>query len=266
MSEAPLDLRLTLDERFSDIVLRSRARTFHVHKVILCARSKVLASIIEKNPTLDHIEIDGFDDDTVARMVDSMYRGDYTTGTHQELEPAKASDEICARAPGNIPSYDSGTEVVASASASDGALQQANSNVIPEALVSIKKPVGAACIHARVALIADDYCITSLYQLAVKRLNREWTHKFALRSYIMMLRDAVEFDLLNILVEGFADAAVNNLPDLVESDEFQCIVLPPNFTRRLLSECSRRQEGQSRQLDRSDRAISAVSTVYSWRV
>ncbi|KAL1849678.1 hypothetical protein Daus18300_013179 [Diaporthe australafricana] len=66
--------------KFSDLKLLCEGREFAVHKAILCTQSRVISAACEGNfeeSRTNVIKIEEFDADTVQRMLEFLYSGDY---------------------------------------------------------------------------------------------------------------------------------------------------------------------------------------------
>ncbi|KAM3548897.1 hypothetical protein ARSEF4850_009152 [Beauveria asiatica] len=78
---------------FSDLTLVCGCKDFNVHKAVVCTQSKVLAAAIRgpfQESKTGKIVIEEYGTDTVEKMVEFLYTGDYEPQPHQA---EKASDD-----------------------------------------------------------------------------------------------------------------------------------------------------------------------------
>ncbi|KAK0627395.1 hypothetical protein B0T14DRAFT_424596 [Immersiella caudata] len=79
-------------EEYSDLTLVCQAREFLVHKVVVCTQSPFMAAAVRgpfQEATLGIIQVEDFEVETVRRMVEFLYTGDYDAPPH----PSEAIEE-----------------------------------------------------------------------------------------------------------------------------------------------------------------------------
>ncbi|KAH8709824.1 Speckle-type POZ protein-like [Beauveria bassiana] len=75
--------------QFSDLTLVCGDKQFNVHKAVVCAQCRVLAAAIREPfqaSKTGKIVIEEYDTDTVEKMVEFLYTGDYKPQFHQDEE------------------------------------------------------------------------------------------------------------------------------------------------------------------------------------
>lgn len=79
---------------YSDLTLSCSGREFSVHRVVVCSQSEVLAAAIRgpfQEAKTGTIVITQYDADTVEKMVEFLYTGDYGSPLHEAQETNDAS-------------------------------------------------------------------------------------------------------------------------------------------------------------------------------
>ncbi|TQW01058.1 BTB/POZ domain-containing protein [Cordyceps javanica] len=79
---------------YSDLTLSCSRREFSVHRVVVCSQSEVLAAAIREpfqEAKTRTIVIEQYDADTVEKMVEFLYTGDYGSPLHEAQETNDAS-------------------------------------------------------------------------------------------------------------------------------------------------------------------------------
>ena len=75
---------LLKSEKYSDLTITTQARSFKVHKAIVCTQSKVFAAMSDsgfRETSTSNLLLEDDDPATVERMVTFFYTGDYDDGT-----------------------------------------------------------------------------------------------------------------------------------------------------------------------------------------
>ena len=75
---------LLKSEKYSDLTSTTQARSFKVHKAIVCTQSKVFAAVFDsgfRETSTSNLLLEDDDPATVERMVTFFYTGDYDDGT-----------------------------------------------------------------------------------------------------------------------------------------------------------------------------------------
>ncbi|KAI5304543.1 hypothetical protein KEM56_006370 [Ascosphaera pollenicola] len=167
-----------------------------------CLQHSLMKSMQENRSGI--IKIDQFDWRTVDRLLDALYRGDYTA------ELPEGCQELSAKYGGDC------------------------------MIDALDKPWTPPAIHARVAMIADYYDITSLKDLANKRLIDYWQENYDGEKFAFFLYEAVESGAIEVLRPALLPVATENITDLLEREEFDRLSLPRSFVMPLLFEFNRR--------------------------
>ncbi|KAI5304544.1 hypothetical protein KEM56_006371 [Ascosphaera pollenicola] len=176
MATLTVDIRLSRDAGFSDVTIKCNETTFAAHKVVLCSHSTVLAAAFNsdfkryKEGTSGHLEID-FDPDTVDRLLDVFYLGDYKT----KLNDASESDEE----------------------------NQSLGTTEPPAILSV--------LHARMVMIADYYDVQNLKELALTRLDFHWRTSWNPQAFVRFLKECINCDVVDTLEDGLLPSAVKHI-------------------------------------------------------
>ncbi|KAI5309742.1 hypothetical protein KEM55_002516 [Ascosphaera atra] len=75
---------------FSDLTIEVEEEKFEVHKIVMCSASSVMAAALTKNnfeeANTGVFRIREFDADTVGRMIDYIYRGNYVFQTSEKTD------------------------------------------------------------------------------------------------------------------------------------------------------------------------------------
>ncbi|RFU76155.1 hypothetical protein TARUN_6097 [Trichoderma arundinaceum] len=206
-----VDLRQLMQSgQFSDLTFVCQGQEFKIHKLVVCSQSPVLAAAIKgqfKEAQTGVIQIDGFDVETVRRMVEFLYMGDYDIQHPEE-------DKAVTAAP-------------------SGANEEVNLD--PEATSTAPLvPAQDTLHHVRVNAIADYYDVQGLALLATQKIRlayqSNWDAKAFLSSAIEALGATGDESLHGML----ALLAAQNLEELLKSEPCQLATLFGDFGLRFV--------------------------------
>ncbi|KAM3433124.1 hypothetical protein MY4824_006179 [Beauveria thailandica] len=146
--------------QFSDLTLVCGSKDFNVHKAVVCAQSKVLAAAIREpfqESKTGKIVIEEYDTDTVEKMVEFLYTGDYKP---QPPQGEKTSDDTAPEK--DMVQRMLATSVADSVDRQPHQAEETTENAAPqEDLVQ----------HVLVNSIADYYDIPALADLSKEKLR-----------------------------------------------------------------------------------------------
>ncbi|KZZ87621.1 hypothetical protein AAP_05532 [Ascosphaera apis ARSEF 7405] len=146
------------------------------------------------------IRIEQFDSDTVNRMLDAVYTGDYSGAMpdKQETRPSGAKESSKS-------TFDDGLQI--------------------------------AIIHSNVAMIADYYNMQLLKELANKKLAAHWLSNWNVDSFIEFLKQLNALGGVEIIIPGIQKAAVRHMDELARDLRFTKLNLPACFLMAVLVDC-----------------------------
>ncbi|KAI1420403.1 hypothetical protein F5Y12DRAFT_719579 [Xylaria sp. FL1777] len=175
MAESSLALtnRLLNIKGFSDFTLICHGQKFGLHKAIVCLQSSVMANNLRSGPgeATANILYFPFDIESVKRLLEFMYTGDY------KLSPDPALELLSLGM-----SRDSGVEFAIDS-------PKSGSNNGRDDLSSA--PGGLAC-HARMDSIASYYDIPPLGALAISKINKALANEWSADSFCDLVRDSLD--------------------------------------------------------------------------
>ncbi|KAL7944211.1 hypothetical protein V8C42DRAFT_326164 [Trichoderma barbatum] len=194
--------------QFSDLTLVCQGEEFKIHRVVACPQSPVLSAAISgefKESLTGVIEIEHFDSETVRRMVEYLYTGNYDSDQAQEQSKAAAGV------------------------ATSGALTSASSSVSTTADTAPPVPPAAASTqgvlsHVRVNAIGDYYGIQGLMLLANQKIQQAYQNKWDANAFLTSAKEALDSTGDKKLHRMMALLAAQNLNALIASPQLADLV------------------------------------------
>ncbi|OPB42609.1 hypothetical protein A0O28_0037280 [Trichoderma guizhouense] len=197
--------------QFSDLMLVCEGKEFKIHKVVACPQSPVLSAAVSgefKESQTGVVQIELFDSETVRRMVEYLYTGNYdpnqppnppkqnyTVGSIQDVTPAKST---------------SGTSLKATIAALS----------VPATAASTPDTL----IHVRVNAIADYYGIQGLTLLANQKIQQAYQAKWDAKAFLTSAKEALDNTGDKKLHGMMALLAAQHLEELIASPQLADLV------------------------------------------
>ncbi|GFP54272.1 speckle-type POZ protein-like [Trichoderma asperellum] len=236
--------------QFSDLKLTCRGKEFKIHKLVACSQSSVIATALKgdfKEAQSSVINIELFDAETVRRMVEYLYTGDYDQ--FKEASNVVAATSAATPSPPNtVQSQGS------SAPANTAPANTAPANTAPAtpALVVAKGTLH----HVQVNAIADYYGIQGLGLLANQKIQQAYAVKWDPKSFIASAKAAISVSGDKSLHGVMALLTAQNLKELLKSGELASLVgefaaSVLHFHAHLL-DAARQEQGQVEVQQQSD--------------
>ncbi|KAL9489693.1 LOW QUALITY PROTEIN: hypothetical protein ACSS6W_001970 [Trichoderma asperelloides] len=253
--------------QFSDLKLTCRGKEFKIHKLVACSQSSVIATALKGDFKVSNggtanfseaddeseeaqssvINIELFDAETVRRMVEYLYTGDYDQ--FKEASNVVAATSAATPSPPNtVQSQGS------SAPANTAPANTAPANTAPAtpALVVAKGTLH----HVQVNAIADYYGIQGLGLLANQKIQQAYAVKWDPKSFIASAKAAISVSGDKSLHGVMALLTAQNLKELLKSGELASLVgefaaSVLHFHAHLL-DAARQEQGQVEVQQQSD--------------
>ncbi|KAI5306061.1 hypothetical protein KEM56_002364 [Ascosphaera pollenicola] len=158
---------------------------------------------VDRDSGLCDVTLEWFDYETVKRMVEGLYTGDYTV---------------------ELPCYE--------AKGPDG-------DYMPDMLISQEPAYTSPYAHARVVMVADQYGIEELKEQAMERLKQHWLGADSILlenmdNFIRFLDQALQSGVFRMLMDALCIPAARNLDMLYKREQFTDLDFPSAFTMKLL--------------------------------
>ncbi|TQV97278.1 hypothetical protein V2A60_000099 [Cordyceps javanica] len=188
LTRGPNFANLLKTGQYSDLKLICGGREFHVHRVVVCLQSDVLAAAIRgpfQEAKTGTIAIEEFDADTVERMVQFLYTADYGPSLPDSERP------------------DDGAVVVASSAAQEQDLLQ----------------------HVHLNSIADYYNIKALADLSKTKIRDALQNTAPDEASLLdAAKEALNTTGDTSLHDMLAEAAAGNIANYLETDQLADLV------------------------------------------
>ncbi|KAL5091713.1 hypothetical protein Trisim1_002927 [Trichoderma cf. simile WF8] len=189
--------------QFSDLTLVCEGKEFKIHKVVACPQSPVLSAAVSgefKESQTGIVQIELFDSETVRRMVEFLYTGNYDcnhppnppkqnyfVGSIQDVTPAKST-----------------------------------SSAVPVPVAAASTP--DTLIHVRVNAIADYYGIQGLTLLANQKIQQAYQAKWDAKAFLTSAKEALDNTGDKKLHGMMALLAAQHLEELIASPQLADLV------------------------------------------
>ncbi|KAL6891720.1 BTB/POZ protein [Trichoderma longibrachiatum] len=186
---AGVDFRdLLRSGQFSDLTVVCRGTEFKLHKVIACLQSPVFLAAVNSDfqeGRTGVIKIDQFDPETVRRLVEFLYTGDYDR-LPQEPQPVLEEQT--------------------------------------QGAVTIDPDTPSTVLHVRVNAIADYYGVKALGHLATHKVQQAFQDKWDPKTFMITAKEALGASGDKALHDSMARIAAQNMTDLVGCPELTDLV------------------------------------------
>ncbi|KAK2758975.1 hypothetical protein FQN54_003073 [Arachnomyces sp. PD_36] len=222
---------LSRDGKFSDLKLICQDREFEVHKIIVCDKSAVLTAACEdgfKESIENTIRIKEFDAETVNRMLDFMYTGDYDDGAGHVLDDADKSDDV-EKEFNNLRAASTELEE-AEGSRKPDASSSTHSLGMEDTMT--RKDV-LRC-NVRVNAIADYYDVSSLKQCANTKIENILNVTGLIEGWADIVRTAFDSTSDSELLRIMALTSAEHIEELVELEDFVALGVMNAFITTIL--------------------------------
>ncbi|KAI5304542.1 hypothetical protein KEM56_006369 [Ascosphaera pollenicola] len=115
------------------------------------------------------------------------------------------------------------------------------------------RPWTEPAAHARVAIIANYYDIETVKGIANEKLKEFWDQEWDGEEYVEFLKSAIDSGVAHILVDGVVDAALEDVGQLQQKEDFKRLRLPASFSMPVFSQHTQRMTCE---LDRAKRDVA----------
>jgi hypothetical protein len=161
--------KLLRSEKYSDLTILCHGREFKTHKAILCPRSEVISKMCDadmQESKTGKIEDEEFDDDTMERMIDFAYEGDYQVTRPPKYLLAEEAEPTTKTGVSSLEVENERTTGGVTLPRDDAATPALEED---QAKLS---PTDQRVIHARVYALAEYYEMSELRDHACNRFRR----------------------------------------------------------------------------------------------
>ncbi|KAL7792146.1 hypothetical protein V8C37DRAFT_380910 [Trichoderma ceciliae] len=192
--------------QFSDLTLVCQGQDFKIHKLVACPQSPVFAAAVKgefKEAQTGVIHIELFDSETVRRMVEFLYTGNYD---NQSQEQSKA----VTAAPRGVKSQHE-----------DSSAPKATGANPP---VATLVPAEDMLHHVRVNAIADYYGIQGLTLLANQKIQEAYQSKWDATAFLGLAKEALSVTGDKSLHRMMALLTAQNMRELLGSDQLSGLI------------------------------------------
>ncbi|KAI0455897.1 hypothetical protein F5B21DRAFT_502920 [Xylaria acuta] len=175
-SSLPLETRLLNIKGFSDFTLACHGKKFGLQKATICSQSSVMANTLRggfEEATASFLRIP-FDIESVNRLVEFMYIGDYQLSPDPTLEPLSSSE-----------SDNSNAEV------STGDVKPGLSNGTYKLGIPTTVSERLTC-HTRMDSIASYYDIPALSTLSRSKVDDILVHEWSADAFCDLIRESLD--------------------------------------------------------------------------
>ncbi|PTB43603.1 hypothetical protein M441DRAFT_164245 [Trichoderma asperellum CBS 433.97] len=230
--------------QFSDLKLTCQGKEFKIHKLVACSQSSVIATALKgdfKEAQSSVINIELFDAETVRRMVEYLYTGDY--------DQFKEASNVAAATSAATPSPPNTVQ----SQGSPAPANTAPANTAPATPALVAK---GTLHHVQVNAIADYYGIQGLGLLANQKIQQAYAVKWDPKSFIASAKAAISVSGDKSLHGVMALLTAQNLKELLKSGELASLVgefaaSVLHFHAHLL-DAARQEQGQAGVQQQSD--------------
>lgn len=245
---ASLDFtRLMTSGNFSDLKLVCQGKEFRIHKLVACSQSSVIATALKgefKEAQSGIITIEQFDAETVRRMVEYLYTGDYD----QIEAKSKAATTVAVTTPTTAASITPSTVFSTTPSttpcSASSIAPTITSSTTPALLVS-----NGTLQHVQVNAIADYYEVQGLAQLANRKIQQTYLTSWDLDAFVASAKAAINDSGDKSLHNMMALFTAQKLKELLKSGHLPSLV--GDFAASVLAyhahllEASQREQSQA---------------------
>ncbi|KAL6910183.1 hypothetical protein GGI43DRAFT_3455 [Trichoderma evansii] len=209
--------------QYSDLKLVCQGQEFRIHKLVACSQSSVIATALKggfKEAQSGIITIEAFDAETVRRMVEYLYTGDY--------DKVKANNNVAAPvavATSSITFATSSTTISTPSAAPSTVKSQGSS-----APVSTAPPTPALVVtkgtlhHVQVNAIADYYGIQGLALLANQKIQQAYFTNWDAKAFAASAKAAISVSGDKSLHNMMALLTAQRLKELRKSGQLTSLV------------------------------------------
>ncbi|KAL7921810.1 hypothetical protein ACQKWADRAFT_294510 [Trichoderma austrokoningii] len=193
--------------KYSDLTLACQGREFKIHRLVACSQSPVIATALNgdfKEAQSGVITIELFDEETVRRLVEYLYTGDYD----QIKKPKNAP-------PDTTPSTSPSATVESQNSSSPAARAPST---------PAKRVTKDTLHHVQVNAIADYYGIQGLGLLANHKIQRAYLTSWDPNSFVASVKEALNVSGDESLHRLMAFQAARKLKELLKSGQLPGLV------------------------------------------
>ncbi|TRX97134.1 hypothetical protein FHL15_001928 [Xylaria flabelliformis] len=201
----PLETRLLNIKDFSDFTLACHGKKFGLHKAILCSQSSVMANTLRghsEEATAEVLHVP-FDIESVKRLLEFMYTGDYQLSPDPSLELLSSGE-----------SDDSDTEV------DTGNIKPGLSNGTQELGIPITVSERLTC-HTRMDSIASYYDIPALSALSRSKVDDILVHEWSSDAFCDLIQESLDSTSDQVYHQMLAAKAVDHADELAERHMFE---------------------------------------------
>ncbi|KAL6699148.1 hypothetical protein J3F84DRAFT_365053 [Trichoderma pleuroticola] len=196
--------------QFSDLTLVCQGKEFKIHKVVACPQSPVLSAAISgefKESQTGVVQIELFDSETVRRMVDFLYTGNYDCG----YPPSQNTAGTHAVTPAAVKSTSTSTPA-----------SKTTNTTLPAPVASASTQDTLA--HVRVNAIADYYGIQGLTLLANQKIQQAYQAKWDAKAFLTSAKETLDNTGDKKLHGMMALLAAQHLEELIASPQLADLV------------------------------------------
>ncbi|EHK49218.1 hypothetical protein TRIATDRAFT_315549 [Trichoderma atroviride IMI 206040] len=257
---ASLDFtRLMTSGNFSDLKLVCQGKEFKIHKLVACSQSSVIATALKgdfKEAQSGIITIEQFDAETVRRMVEYLYTGDYD----QIKAKSNAATSVALTTPTTAASTASSTTPSTAASITPSTAFSTTPSTTPSGASSIAPSITSSTTpallvtngtlqHVQVNAIADYYEVPGLAQLANRKIQQTYLASWDLNAFVASAKAAINDSGDKSLHNMMALFTAQKLKELLRSGQLPSLV--GDFAASVLAyhahllEASQREQSQA---------------------
>ncbi|KAL7929631.1 BTB/POZ protein [Trichoderma chlorosporum] len=189
--------------KFSDLTLICQGKEFKIHKVVACPQSPVFSAAVSgefKESKTGVIEIELFDSETVRRMVEFLYTGNYDC----DQPPKQKTATTDAASP---------AATVKTAKTASCPLSTTSKEALPAPPATAS--THETLTHVRVNAIADYYGIHGLTLLANQKIQQAYQSKWDAQAFLTSAKETLDNSGDKKLHNMMALLAAQNLEELI---------------------------------------------------
>ncbi|KAI0907360.1 hypothetical protein F4823DRAFT_630450 [Ustulina deusta] len=247
-SSSSLATKLLNIKDYSDLTLECDEQEFRVHRATVCAQSPVIAAALrgdfmEAKMGVLHMS---FDIDSVRRLIEFMYSGDY------QISYNPALDILASSAPSkNCTAEKQAKEIEIVDDSVDNTAKLDMSIDVLEPSESIS---GRLLFHGRMNSIADYYDVSALAKLSTARVKEILAKEWSVEPFCNLLQQCIGSTSDKDFLRMLGAEAVEHVGELSERNFFDEGGLAEGLAPYALPYCAQRlktAEGRGRGLESS---------------
>ncbi|KAH6610059.1 hypothetical protein Trco_000079 [Trichoderma cornu-damae] len=202
--QAGIDFRqLMRSGQFSDLTLVCQGQEFKIHKLVACPQSPVFAAAVKgefkyQEAKTGVIQIELFDAETVRRMVEFLYTGNYDSISPEQTQAVASTPRDVKKSQASLPADTTGTAPPA--------------------------PAQDTLHHVRVNAIADYYGIKGLTLLANQKFQQAYQNKWDAKAFVGSAKEALGVTGDKSLHRMMALLVAQNMKELLGSGQLSGLV------------------------------------------